>query len=173
MTILIALFLFLKIFFSLLAAWAIYSGNNVILAVTYLLFITFDLWDSQLVKPGQKKFYRTVDTFGDRLFAYLSFFTFLWLQRDNLSLSLVYIPIFFARDLLILLFIVKNRDYSIKSNSFDRITMSTTALFFLAQVTETIAISNRFSIIASLLLTGLIIFQGFNKIKRITRPERA
>lgn len=169
MTMLITLFLLLKILFSLLAAWAIYSGNNVILAVTYLLFITFDLWDSQLIKPGQKKLYRTVDTLGDRTFAYLTFLTFLWLQKGNLNLSLVYIPAFLLRDLLMLFFIVKNRDYSIKSNSFDRIVMLAAALFFLAQATQTIAIDGRFSIIASLLLAGLIIFQGLSKVKRITR----
>ena len=163
-------FLLLKIILSFTAVWLIYIKNPIIVAV-YFIFITLDLLDSKILKPKQQKEYRPYDTFGDRFYAYSTFLVFLVSRGQDFYPPVVYISAFLLRDVLVFYHITKHKKYTIRSNSFDRITMLATALVFLFQVLEIIPARNFYSLAVSYLLALLILTQSINKINRIKHSE--
>jgi hypothetical protein len=132
------------------------------LVLAFALFIFIDVADSKIMGLG----YRPYDSFFDRTFAYVCFFTFLFYSPAVFP-AIIYIAAFVVRDFFVAGSIQEVKKYSVRSNILDRMTMLIVAIFFSLQAGGIFTESNIGIAIICFILAGLILYQGMDKIKRI------
>jgi len=156
-----------KIILTIAASYLI-SQTSPWLVPIFLLFIAIDLIDSKVMGSD----YRPYDSFFDRTFAYVCFFTFLIISPAVYP-AIIYIASFAVRDFFLAGLIQNTKNYSARSNFLDRGTMLITAIFFSLQAGGIVPLDSPNVSLFCFLLAGLILCQGIDKAQRVKRVDRA
>jgi len=159
-------FIFSKIVLTVFAAYFISQVSPWIVLI-FALFIAVDLIDSKIMGLD----YRPYDSFFDRLFAYVCFLTYLAIA-PSIYPAVVYIAAFGARDFFVAGAIQDSGNYSVRSNTLDRITMFLVATLFAFQAGGALSASGRGIEGFCYLIATLILIQGVIKIERIRKTKK-
>jgi len=150
-----------KIFLTAAAAYLITQASPWLVAV-FAMFILIDLVDSKVMGPD----YRPYDSFFDRAFAYICFFTFFVFSAPVYP-AIIYIATFAFRDLFLAGTVQDTRNYLAKSNMLDRGTMLATAIFFSLQAGGIVPLSGAGIETLCFIFAVLVMYQGVDKSRRI------